>query len=72
VIATAAEQGVDLQIAGFAAPSAAHLWRVAGTDPRACNVPGKPPRVVIQEPAAAPFVRRLTVPAMSESIYEIR
>jgi hypothetical protein len=38
----------------------------------ACNVPGKPPQVAIQETAAAPFGRRVTVPPMSASIYEIR
>ena len=69
---TGAEQGVDLEIAGLAAPASARLWRIAGTDPMACNVPGKLPQVAIQETAAAPFGRRVTVPPMSASIYEIR
>ncbi len=69
---TGAEQGIDLEIAGLAPPASARLWRIAGTDPMACNVPGKPPQVAIQETPGAPFGRRLTVPPMSASIYEIR
>jgi alpha-N-arabinofuranosidase len=68
---TRQEQTIDLQLDGRTLPATARLWRVGGTDEKACNVPGKPPRVVVQETAAAPIARRLTVPAMSASLYEL-
>ena len=68
---TRQEQTMDLQLDGRVLPQRARLWRVSGTDERACNVPGKPPQVVVQETAAAPIARRLTVPPMSASLYEL-
>jgi alpha-N-arabinofuranosidase len=68
---TRQEQIVDLQLEGLVLPQRARLWRVSGTDEKACNVPGKPPQVVVQETAAAPIARRLTVPPMSASLYEL-
>jgi alpha-L-arabinofuranosidase len=68
---TRQSQTMDLQVDGRALPATAHLWRVSGTDERACNVPGKSPQVVVQETAAAPIARRLTVPPMSASLYEL-
>ncbi|MEN6561485.1 MAG: alpha-L-arabinofuranosidase C-terminal domain-containing protein [Acidobacteriota bacterium] len=52
-------------------PKAARLFLVDGPDPRACNVPGKEPQVVVRETAAAPFGKKLTVPPISVSLYEI-
>jgi len=52
-------------------PKAARLFLVDGPDPRACNVPGEPPQVAVRETAAAPFGRKLTVPPISVSLYEI-
>jgi alpha-N-arabinofuranosidase len=68
---TKAEQPLALDLKGLPTPSAARAWRVAGTDERACNVPGKPPQVAIEELPAAPFGRTLRVPAMSVTVYEI-
>lgn len=69
---TAVPQAVDLKVAGIRVPASARLWRIAGTNERACNVPGKPPEVEIQETPAAPFGARVTVPPMSASIYELK
>jgi alpha-N-arabinofuranosidase len=68
---TRQEQTIDLQLDGRVLPQRARLWRVSGTDEKACNVPGKPPQVVVQETAAAPIARRLSVPPMSASLYEL-
>jgi alpha-N-arabinofuranosidase len=68
---TRQEQTLDLQIDGRVLPARARLWRVSGTDERACNVPGKPPQVVVQEAAAAPIARQLVVPPMSASLFEL-
>ena len=52
-------------------PRTARLFLIAGDDPQACNVPGRPPAVTVQETADAPFAARLTVPPISVSLYEI-
>ena len=52
-------------------PKAARLFLVGGLDPRACNVPGRPPQVEVHETADAPFGKTVTVPPISVSLYEI-
>jgi alpha-N-arabinofuranosidase len=52
-------------------PKTARLFLVGGLDPRACNVPGRPPQVEVHETADAPFGRKITVPPISVSLYEI-
>jgi len=52
-------------------PKTARLFLVGGLDPRACNVPGQPPQVAIHETADAPFGKKLLVPPISVSLYEI-
>lgn len=52
-------------------PKTARLFLVDGTDPRACNVPGKAPQVAVKESAAAPFGKTITVPPISVSLYHI-
>ena len=77
---TRQEQTIDLQLAGRVLPARARLWRVSGTDEKACNVPGKPPQVVVQETAAAPISRpadgaadeRFAVRACDETIETAR
>jgi alpha-N-arabinofuranosidase len=69
---TADEQTLSLRVAGAAFAPAATLRRIAGTDPKAYNEPGKPPAVKIEETANVPVGERLTVPPMSISIYELR
>ena len=69
---TRAEQTLQIAFAAGTVPSTAHLWRIAGTDERAYNEPGKPPAVTIQETAGAPFGRTVVVPPMSISLYELK
>jgi alpha-N-arabinofuranosidase len=52
-------------------PKTARLFLIDGTDPRACNVPGKDPQVVVKESADAPFGRSITVPPISVSLYHL-
>ena len=54
---------------GLTLPATARLWRVSGTDEKAFNAPGKPAQVTVQETAATPVGRTLTVPPMSASLY---
>jgi alpha-N-arabinofuranosidase len=49
----------------------ARLFLVGGLDPRACNVPGQPPAVSVHETADAPFGKKLLVPPISVSLYQI-
>jgi len=68
---TATDQTLDLQASGLQIPATGRLWRISGTDEKAFNEPGKLPAVEIRETASAPIRNRLTVPAMSISIYEL-
>ena len=69
---TAEPQGLTLQLKGGSFAAAATLRRIAGTDPKAYNEPGKPPAVKIEETANVALGGRLTLPPMSISIYELR
>ena len=55
----------------LALPTTARLFLVGGEDPRACNVPGRPPAVAVHETEAAPFGKKLIVPPISVSLYQI-
>ena len=52
-------------------PKTARLFLVGGLDPRACNVPGRPPQVAVHETAEAPFGKAIVVPPISVSLYHI-
>jgi alpha-N-arabinofuranosidase len=69
---TAEAHAMALQLKGAAFAPSATLRRIAGTDPKAYNEPGKPPAVKIEETANVPVGDRLTLPPMSISIYELR
>jgi alpha-N-arabinofuranosidase len=62
-------QALALSLKGLGVPKSAKLFRIAGTDPMAYNEPGKDPVVKIEEISSAPFSDKLTVPALSASIY---
>ncbi len=53
-------------------PRTARLFLIAGDDPQACNVPGKPPGVAVKEIPNAPFGKKLTVPPLSISLFGVR
>ncbi len=65
------KQALDLKIEGAKVPTSARLWLLAGTDEKACNVPGKAPEVGFKEIKSAPFGTSLTVPPLSVSLYEL-
>ena len=69
---TAEAHVMALQLNGAAFAPSGTLRRIAGTDPGAYNEPGKPAAVKIEETANVPVGDRLTLPAMSISIYELR
>jgi hypothetical protein len=52
-------------------PSTAKLYLITGPDEMACNVPGKPLAVTIEEKDGAPFGGAITVPPISVSLYEV-
>jgi hypothetical protein len=52
-------------------PKTAKFFLVGGQDPRACNVPGKTLAVTVYETDAAPFGKKLMVPPISVSLYEV-
>jgi alpha-N-arabinofuranosidase len=60
-----------LDVGKLALPKTARFFLVGGLDPRACNVPGQPPQVAVHETEAAPFGKKLMVPPISVSLYEI-
>jgi alpha-N-arabinofuranosidase len=69
---TATPQTLALDVAGSRLPATGRLWRIAGTDEKAYNEPGKPPAVTVQETAAAPLSKAWVVPAMSISLVELK
>ena len=69
---TERELALRLKTAGAGLPRRAALHFVSGSDPRACNVPGRPPQVFVVTDERAPFGRRVKVPPMSASLYEVK
>jgi len=65
-------QVLALQLKGGPFAAAATLRRIAGTDPKAYNEPGKPAAVKIEETTKVALGDRLTLPPVSISIYELR
>jgi alpha-N-arabinofuranosidase len=68
---TKAEQTVKLDFGRLGLAKTATLYLISGADPQLYNEPGKPPAVVIQEKSGAPFGKKVTVPPISVSLYEI-
>ncbi|MHB8095391.1 MAG: alpha-L-arabinofuranosidase C-terminal domain-containing protein, partial [Candidatus Aminicenantales bacterium] len=63
-------QALSLDVKGASLPKTALLWLMTGSDEKACNVPGKAPQVFFKETKDAPFGAKLSIPAMSVSLYE--
>ena len=68
---TKAEQTVKLDFGRLGLAKTATLYLISGADPELHNEPGKPPAVVIQEKSGAAFGKKVTVPPISVSLYEI-
>ncbi|MGA2070462.1 MAG: beta-L-arabinofuranosidase domain-containing protein [Sedimentisphaerales bacterium] len=64
------QRELPIELKGVKAADIGKLWVISGTDPLACNVPGKEPKVVIEEKTAEGLSNKLKVPALSVSIYE--
>ena len=64
-------QTITLDAGKLRLPKTARLFLVAGDDPRACNVPGRPPAVAVRETESVPFGKKITVPPISVSLYHI-
>ena len=68
---TESEQQIDVAVKGVTVQDKGRMWRIAGADLAADNVPGKPLVVDIVESPLTGVPGRLTVPKLSMSIYEI-
>ena len=68
---TKGEQTVRLDFGKLGLARTAKLYLIAGSDPQLYNEPGKPPAVVIQERNGVPFGKKLTLPPISVSLYEV-
>jgi alpha-N-arabinofuranosidase len=69
---TERELALRIKTAGARLPRRAALHFISGSDPRACNVPARPPQVFVVTDERAPFGRRIKVPPMSASLYEVK
>jgi alpha-N-arabinofuranosidase len=69
---TASPQALVLQLKGASFAPTAMLRRIAGTDPKAYNQPGRPPVVKIEEAGNVAVGERISLPPMSISLYELR
>jgi alpha-N-arabinofuranosidase len=68
---TKTKQTIPISFKGINSPKSARLYLITGADEMSCNVPGKEPAVKIQEIPDAPFGAKLTLPAISVSLYEV-
>jgi alpha-N-arabinofuranosidase len=68
---TESEQQIDVAIKGVTVQDKGRLWRIAGAELAADNVPGKPLVVDIVGSPLTGVPGRLTVPKLSMSIYEL-
>jgi DUF1680 family protein/alpha-L-arabinofuranosidase len=62
---------IPLELKGARIADKGKQWIIAGTDPMAVNVPGKEPQVTIAEKTVLGLSSKLTVPALSVSIFEL-
>jgi len=65
------EREIPIEIKGARIADKGKQWIIAGTDPMAVNVPGKEPQVTIAEKTVLGLSSKLTVPALSVSIFEL-
>jgi alpha-L-arabinofuranosidase len=68
---TKTAQTIKLDFGRLGLGKTAKLYLIAGADPQLYNEPGQPPAVAIEEKEGAPFGKKVTVPAISVSLYEI-
>ncbi len=68
---TAKEHELVIDLKGVKITGIGRQWIITGTDPLACNEPGKEPQVVIEEKTIEGLSDKLTVPGLSVSIFEL-
>jgi alpha-N-arabinofuranosidase len=64
------QRELPIELKGVKAADKGKLWTISGTDPLACNVPGKELKVVVEEKTAEGLSNKLKSPALSISLYE--
>ncbi|MGA2677827.1 MAG: beta-L-arabinofuranosidase domain-containing protein [Sedimentisphaerales bacterium] len=64
------QRELPIELKGVKVADKGKLWVIAGTDPLACNVPGKEPKVTIEQKSAEGLSNKLKSPALSVCIYE--
>ena len=64
------QRDLPLVLKGIKVADKGKLWVITGTDPLACNVPGKKPMVTIEGKTVEGLSNKLKSPALSISIYE--
>jgi DUF1680 family protein/alpha-L-arabinofuranosidase len=65
------EREISMGLKNIKVADKARQWIITGTDPLAYNEPGKEPKVVIEEKTIEGLSSKLTVPALSVSIFEL-
>jgi alpha-N-arabinofuranosidase len=65
------ERELLMELKGVKIADKATQWVITGADPMACNIPGKEPGVVIAEKTIEGLSNKLSVPALSVSIFEL-
>ena len=65
------EMTLSLEFPGFKPARKADVRVISGDDPQARNVPGQPAGVTVREMAKVRFGKRIKVPALSVSLYEL-
>ncbi len=61
---------IPIELKGIKVADKAKLWIITGESPLACNVPGKEPKVTIEEKSIDGFKNKLTSLPLSIMIYE--
>ncbi len=63
---------LKLEFPGIKTAKKADLYVLTGDGPQACNAPGKPAGVAIREDKAVKFGKKIIVPPLSASLYEVK
>ena len=62
---------VPLKVEGARLTGAGRVWEISGADPLACNVPGKPPEVAVQERWVEGVSDKLVMPPLSIRLFAL-
>jgi hypothetical protein len=62
---------IALEVKGAVLTGSGTRWQIAGRDPLACNDPGKPPRVAIEQSAVEGIADALSVAPLSVTLFAL-